>query len=70
MSDENIGQSHMPYPTEIKGTTAINYGSGPQATSSSDGNGAFAATDSGETGTPGTPCSRHTWATRWRCMHS
>ena len=53
--DENIGQSHMPYPTEIKGTTAINYGSGPQATSSSDGNGAFAATNSGPTGTPGTP---------------
>ena len=54
-TDQDIGQSHMPYPTEVKGVSAINYGSGPAATSTSDGNGAFAATNSGPAGTPATP---------------
>ena len=54
-TDQDIGQSHMPYPTEVKGVSAINYGSGPAATSTTDGNGAFAATNSGPAGTPATP---------------
>ena len=52
---EDIGQSHMPYPTEVKGISAINYRSGPAATSTTDGNGAFSATNSGPGGTPATP---------------
>ena len=35
----------MPYPTEVKGMAPINYRSGPAATSTSDVNGAFAATN-------------------------
>jgi hypothetical protein len=53
--DENIGQSHMPYPTEVKGMAPINYRSGPVRTSTSDGGAAFAATSSGQNGTPATP---------------
>jgi hypothetical protein len=53
--DENIGQSHMPYPTDVKGISPINYGSGPSRTGAGDGNGAFASTNSGPAGTPDTP---------------
>ena len=45
----------MPYPTDVKGITPINYRSGPRATAGGDGNGAFAATNSGSNGTPATP---------------
>jgi manganese oxidase len=54
-TDESIGQSHMPYPTDVKGITPINYRSGPRATGTGDGNNAFAATNSGPNGTPDTP---------------
>jgi FtsP/CotA-like multicopper oxidase with cupredoxin domain len=51
--DESIGQSHMPYPTEVKGISTINYGSGPRTTN--DVNGAYSASGSGQNGTPATP---------------
>jgi hypothetical protein len=54
-TDESIGQSHMPYPTDVKGITPVNYRSGPRTTGTGDGNDAFAATGSGSTGTPATP---------------
>jgi hypothetical protein len=53
--DEDIGQSHMPYPTEVKGMAPINYRQAPVRTSTSDGGAAFAATSSGQNGTPATP---------------
>ena len=53
--DEDIGQSHMPYPTEVKGMAPINYRQAPVKTSTSDGGAAFAATSSGQNGTPATP---------------
>ena len=37
--DEDIGQSHMPYPTEVKGMAPINYRQAPVKTSTSDGGG-------------------------------
>ena len=54
-TDEDIGQSHMPYPTDVKGISADQLPLGPAATSTGDGNGAFAATNSGPNGTPATP---------------
>jgi hypothetical protein len=45
----------MPYPTDVKGMTPINYGSGPRATAGGDGNGAFAAANGGSSGTPASP---------------
>ena len=51
--DEDIGQSHMPYPTEVKGMAPINYRQAPVKTSTSDGGAAFAATSSGSERHPG-----------------
>ena len=51
--DESIGQSHMPYPTQVKGISTINYRSGPRT--ANDVNGAYGASGSGQNATPATP---------------
>ena len=51
-ADQNIGQSHMPYPTEVKGVTTVNYRSGrPNRTNDVNDESPHTAAS----GTPATP---------------
>ena len=69
--DEDIGQSHMPYPTEVKGMAPINYRQAPVKTSTSDGGGRIRGDEQRvERHARPRPSSRPMWATRCRCTHS